>query len=126
MLNAFFDIPSDVFCAVLGITDRRAQQVKVSKETFALWGEGVRFLIEFDKLVLEWKKLKMQKVCKTIFEERSILSTENDGASGDVVSVKEIFRLQRQGALSEDEGKYLPSEAASTRTYTEDHYLREK
>ena len=68
----------------------------------------------------------MQKVCKTIFEERSILSTENDGASGDVVSVKEIFRLQRQGALSEDEGKYLPSEAASTRTYTEDHYLRKK
>jgi len=63
----------------------------------------------------------MQHTCKTIFDEQSILSTESE-----VATVKEIFRLQRQNELSADEDLYLPVDGQSTRTYSQDHYLREK
>lgn len=64
----------------------------------------------------------IQDTCKTIFEEQSILSTEDK-----VCSVKEVFRLQRQKQLTADEAKYLPKDGGlTTRTYTEDHYLRNK
>merc|ERR1719272_4664 len=60
----------------------------------------------------------MQNTCNRIFREKSILNTEDE-----VVSVKEIFRLQRQSDLTRDEGRYLPSDGQSTRTYGVEHYL---
>jgi len=65
----------------------------------------------------------IQNVTKTIFEERSIISTEGSDSS---VPVKEIFRLQRQDLLSADEKIYLTQNATTTRTYSAEHYLQEK
>ena len=65
----------------------------------------------------------IQNVTKTIFEERSIISTEGSDSS---VPVKEIFRLQRQDLLSADEKIYLTQNATTTRTYSEGHYLQSK
>ncbi|MDQ2690940.1 MAG: phosphoenolpyruvate mutase, partial [Chloroflexota bacterium] len=45
----------------------------------------------------------MQQTAAQIYEEQSISSIE-----GQVVSVKEIFRLQNAAELEEAEGKYLP------------------
>jgi phosphoenolpyruvate phosphomutase len=45
----------------------------------------------------------MQQTAAQIYQERSISSIE-----GNVVSVKEIFRLQNAAELEEAEGKYLP------------------
>lgn len=44
----------------------------------------------------------MQQTCKTIFEEESLVNIEPN-----VVSVKEVFRLQNQHELGEAEKKYL-------------------
>ena len=47
----------------------------------------------------------MQQTAAQIYQEQSISSIE-----GQVVSVKEIFRLQNAGELEEAEGRYLPKE----------------
>jgi len=44
----------------------------------------------------------MQQTCKTIFEEESLVNIEPN-----VVSVKEVFRLQNQHELGEAEKKYM-------------------
>jgi len=60
----------------------------------------------------------MQETCQRIHDQQSILETEDK-----VATVKEIFRLQRQDALSADEKLYLPQDGGqSTRTYDSAHY----
>lgn len=45
----------------------------------------------------------MQKVCKTIYTEQSLVNVEPH-----VATVKEVFRLQEQDELTAAEKKYLP------------------
>lgn len=46
----------------------------------------------------------MQDVCKTIYKEESLIPVENK-----IATVSEIFRLQRDNELVEEEKRYLPS-----------------
>lgn len=45
----------------------------------------------------------MQQVCRTIYEEQSLVNVEKK-----VATVDEVFRLQRDDELREAEAKYLP------------------
>lgn len=47
----------------------------------------------------------MQKVSQTICKDQSLVNVEKE-----IATVNEIFRLQNQKQLTEDEGKYLPNE----------------